>query len=372
MRMIIIRFIVLYFGVFLMRMQFCKVSALALLMIPTVGQAVELAGKKLELYGKVHLSVDSSDPDVSGEDSQVSVSNNSSRIGFKGEHAINQATTLLWKFEQGVDVAEGGGEFAKRNTYLGLKGDFGEVLMGHHDTPSKTLGSKWGMFSDTVGDRRAIFGAYTGYGNTLNDRGENAILYKNKFNDLEFQAMYSASNPSADVSGSLDNNDTDLTSVSLKYQNDNITVGAAVENWSQAPKAAAGIEVDNLRVAATYKMSDVKLGVIYESTDSDDNVYKRDAFGVNAAYKISKATDVRVQYMVADDYEGQSDSGATQLALGIFNKLDKVTQIYAVYTNTDNDANAQYQGIDGGHDDELETALGGSPSSLSVGMVYKF
>lgn len=79
-----------------------------------------------------------------------------------------------------------------------------------------------------------------------------------------------------------------------------------------------------------------------------------------------------MQYMVADDYKGQADSGATQLALGIFNKLDKVTQIYAVYTNTDNDANAEYQGIDGGHGDELTTGLGGSPSALSVGIVYKF
>ncbi|MCW8829128.1 MAG: hypothetical protein OQK94_08740 [Gammaproteobacteria bacterium] len=39
---------------------------------------------------------------------------------------------------------------------------------------------------------------------------------------------------------------------------------------------------------------------------------------------------------------------------------------------TDNDDNAEYQGIDGGHGDELETELGGTPSSLSVGAIYKF
>ena len=89
-------------------------------------------------------------------------------------------------------------------------------------------------------------------------------------------------------------------------------------------------------------------------------------------YKISKQTDVRAQYMVADDYKNVDDSGATQLAIGVFNKLDKVTQVYAVYTSTDNDDNAQYQGIDGGHGDELETGLGGNPSALSVGIVYKF
>ena len=346
-------------------------AAFAVFTVPVTGQAVELAGKKLELYGKVHLSLDSSDPDVSGEDTQTSVSNNSSRIGFKGEHQVSKATKLFWKFEQGVDVAEGGGEFAKRNTYLGIKGNWGEVLMGHHDTPSKLVGSRWGMFSDTVGDRRAIFGAYSGYGNKLNDRGENALLYRNHFGDLQLQAMYSASNPSTDVSGSLDDNDTDITSVSLTYKNDNLTVAAAVENWSLDPENSAE-EVDNLRVAASYKIDQLKLGAIFESTDSNDDVFNRDAYGLNVSYKLNKQTDLRAQYMVADDYKNVDDSGATQLAFGVFNKLDKVTQVYAVYTSTDNDDNAQYQGIDGGHGDELETVAGGDPSALSVGIVYKF
>jgi predicted porin len=354
-----------------MKKQYLAMAALAIFALPAAGQAVELVGKKLELYGKVHLSLDSSDPDVAAEDTQTSVSNNSSRIGFKGEHLINQQTKLFWKFEQGVDVAEGGGEFAKRNTYLGLKGNFGEVLIGHHDTPSKLVGSKWGMFSDTVGDRRAIFGAYSGYGNKLNDRGENAILYRNKFDALELQAMYSASNPSTEVSGGLDDNDTDVTSVSLKYKTQNLILTAAVENWASDPKNNL-VEVDNTRLAATYQAGLLKVGAIYESTDSDDDVFNRDAYGLNAAYKINKDTEVRAQYMVADDYKNVDDSGATQLAVGVFNKLDKVTQIYAVYTSTDNDSNAQYQGIDGGHGDELKTALGGNPSALSVGIVYKF
>ena len=346
-------------------------TALSVSTLPVTVQAVELAGKKLELYGKVHLSLDSSDPDVSGEDTQTSVSNNSSRIGFRGQHQINDALKLKWQYESSVDVAETGGSFATRNSYLGLQGGFGEVLIGHYDTPSKTLGSKWAMFSDTAGDRRVILGAYSGYGNKLNDRGENAILYRNKFGNVALNAMYSTSNPTTEVSGDLDDNDSDLTSVSLTYKNDNLTIGAAVENWSLDPENDA-VEVDNLRIAASYKMNAVKFGAIYESTDSDDDVFNRDAYGLNVSYKLNKQTDVRAQYMVADDYKNVDDSGATQLAIGVFNKLDKATQIYAVYTSTDNEDNAQYQGIDGGHGDELETGLGGNPSALSVGIVYKF
>lgn len=346
-------------------------GAFAMLVLPFSTQAVELAGKKLELYGKVHVSLDSSDPDAAGEDTQTSVSNNSSRIGFKGEHNINDSMKLTWQYEQDVKIDETGDGFANRNSFLALKGHFGEVLAGHYDTPSKTLGSKWAMFSDTAGDRRAILGAYSGYGNKLNDRGENAIMYRNSFGNIALAAMYSTSNPTTEVSGSLDDNDSDVTSVSLTYKGDNLTVAAAVENWSLDP-ANGLVEVDNMRIAASYKMNQMKFGAIYESTDSDDDVFNRDAYGLNLSYNLNEKTDIRAQYMVADDYKNVDDSGATQLAVGIFNNLDKVTQIYAVYTSTSNDDNAQYQGIDGGHGDELKTELGGNPSALSVGIVYKF
>lgn len=352
-----------------------KISLIALgvslATLPLAAQSIELVGKQLELYGKAHLSLDYSDPDVTGEDSQFSVSNNSSRIGFKGEHDVSDALTLLWQYEQGVVLDSGGGEFAKRNSFLGMRGGFGELRAGHHDTPSKSTGSSWGLFSDTNGDRRAILGAYSGYGNVLNDRADNALLYLNRFSGLELQVMYSASNPSEDVSGGLDDNDSDLGSVSLSYNAGPLTLLGAVETWSLDPENSAE-EVDNIRLGAVYTMERLRFGAIFESTDSDNTVYDRDALGVNAAFGVSDATDIRAQYLVADDNDFESDSGASQLALGLFTQLDSATQLYAVFSMTDNDDNATYQGSDGGHGDELATEAGGSPMSISVGAVYKF
>jgi len=339
--------------------------------LPGIGQAVELIGKNLELYGKAHVSLDYSDPDAAGEDSQLSLSNNSTRIGFKGQHAINQETTLLWQYEQGVDIAEAGGEFASRNSFLGIKGRFGQVLAGHYDTPSKSLGSRWGMFSDTIGDRRAILGAYSGYGNVLNDRADNAILYSNRLNELEIDVMYSTDPSSDDVSGGLDNNDRDLLSVSLIYSADQVAFGGSMERWSADPVNFAQ-EVDNLRLMAVYKMERMQIGAIFELTDSNDPIYDREAIGFNGKLLLNESMDVRVQYLLADDNGGPGSTAAQQLALGIFNQMDKATQVYAAFTMTDNDSNAEYQGIDGGHGDELTTDPGGSPMAISVGAVYKF
>lgn len=341
------------------------------LTLPINSSALELVGKNLELYGTAHISIDYSDPDVASEKKQTSISNNSTNIGLRGQHGINETTTLKWQYEQEVDIVEGGGEFATRNSFLGIKGSLGEIRAGHHDTPSKKLGSRWGMFSDTVGDRRAILGAYSGYGNRLNDRGENALLYLNQFNAVELQIMYSASNPSTDASGGLDDNDFSLSAISLTYLSKKLTVGASAEEWSLDPVNSAE-RICNVRLAASYQIDRLRLGAIFETTDSDDNIFDRDAVGFNAAYQITDATDARIQGLIANDYDNQTNSGAMQLALGLFHKLDKATQVYAAFSVTDNESSAEYQGIDGGHGDEMQTSLGGSPSSISIGGKYKF
>jgi hypothetical protein len=52
--------------------------------------------------------------------------------------------------------------------------------------------------------------------------------------------------------------------------------------------------------------------------------------------------------------------------------LAKGLTTYVIYSQTDNDANATYQGVDGGHGDELATLPGGTPKAFSVGLKYAF
>ncbi len=338
--------------------------------IPVAANAIEVADKKLEVYGKLHMSVDSSNPDVAAESTQTSISSNSSRLGFKGEVEFENGMKGIYKLEQEVNFDEANGSFATRNSYAGLKGGFGTVLIGHHDTPVKSVGGKWDLFGDTIADRRAVLGAASGKGNKLNDRGENAIMYSNKFGSIKLEAMYSASNPTASVSGSLDDNNADMTSVAIFYSEGALFVAGGIESWSDL----GGEKVDNTRVTAVYKLDGAKVGLISEITDSNTtgSVWKRNVIGLNGSMKLSGQTDVRFQYLSAGDYDGTSDSGATMTAIGAFSKLDKMAKIYVVYTSTSNGANAKFQGVDGGHGDELKTANGGSPSALSLGYVLKF
>lgn len=345
-------------------------AGIALLLPVLSAEAFEIVGKKLEIYGKVHLSIDSSDRDVVGVSNDgTSISNNSSRIGFKGELPRGNVK-LIYKYEQGVNLDNGDGQLATRNSYGGVKGRFGQVIAGHHDTPFKTLGSRWGAFSDTVGDRRMILGASYSDGNQLNERAKNALMYSFKNDSLLFQTMHAIDGE--DDSGNsdvVDNNDVTMTGLGLHYKAGALWCAVASETWEGHSKAG---NVDALRAAVSYKFGSTRLGVLYETIDSDTNTqWKRDAYGVNAIITVGQG-DIRAQYVVADSADSTKDTGGSNISLGYFHKLDSDSKVYLAYSSTDNDQNASFQGVDGGHGDEVKTEAGGSPSSVSVGLEFKF
>jgi len=194
------------------------------------------------------------------------------------------------------------------------------------------------------------------------------LMYQFKNKAVKVQAMY-AVEPEAG-SGSVDNNDQTMSGVGLWWKNGNLKLSAGYEDWKQHSKMADG---SAYRVAGLFKLGTHQLGAIYENIDSDNvNQWKRSAYGVNWKWKFAGRTDFRAQYLVVDSAESLTNTGASRIALGLFHKLDKKAQAYLAYGATDNETNAKFQGVDGGHGDEVKTATGGKPSSISAGLIYKF
>jgi len=341
----------------------------AILAIPMTASAVQVAGKTLEIYGKLHVSVDATDNDraAPNDESDFTLSTNSSRLGFKGKHKIgNSDLTVVYKLEQQIDIGlSGGTAFNTRNTFVGLKGSFGQVIAGYHDTPFKTVASKWGVFGDTVGERRALLGAKSTGGNTMNQRARNMLMWSNKFGNMKAMVMYSGN------TGTRTGNDYDtMKSVGLLYKGKGTPFyfGAAYEDWD----SLKGSATDGYRIMGGYKASFGKIGLIYEDISSNDTTLDRSAFGINGVVKLGSGLDLRGQILIADDSAAGANTGATMTTLGLYKKLDKKTKLYAVYTQMDNDSNAAYQGVDGGHGVEVKTDSGATPTAFSLGMIYKF
>jgi len=299
----------------------------------------------------------------------MSVSSNSSRIGFKGRLPLENGMKVIWQAEQEVRWDDGSeGNFADRNSYLGLASGAHSLRAGVYDTPFKTVASKWGLFGDSVGERRAMLGAGYSDGNQLNQRPNNTVMYQFQNDALKIQAMY-AVDPE-NQSGAVDDNDTTMSGAGLWWKHNKLKLSAAYEDWKKHSKMDDG---SALRVAAVYGLGEHQLGAIYEDISSDTvDQWKRNAYGVNWKWKFTGHTDLRAQYIVVDDAENSIDTGATKIGLGVFHKLDKKVEVYAAYGATDNDAGAKFQAVDGGHGDEVKTTFGGNPDSASLGIVYKF
>lgn len=354
-----------------MNLHLKKLLLVSAVLTPVAANAMEVSGKDLVIYGKIHVSVDFSDrndPAVSNDG--MSISSNSSRLGFKGQTKTKNGKTIIWQLEQEVAVDDSNkGNFTNRNSFIGLAEGHHSFIVGVHDTPFKTVASNWGLFGDSVAERRSILGAGYSSGNKLNVRATNMTMYQFKNKALKVQLMF-AVDPEGTATGAVDDNDSKVTSLGAWYKTGGLKLSAAYEDWKQHATIANGAA---LRIAAVYKVNAHQLGLIFENIDSDTvNQFQRSAMGANWKWEFADDTDMRVQYLVADSADGTSNTGGNKLGLGIYQKLDKQAKVYLAFASTSNDSGAKFQAADGGHGDEVKTVFGGSPSSLSLGIEYKF
>ncbi|WPL14547.1 porin [Thiorhodovibrio litoralis] len=155
------------------------------------------------IYGKLHVSIDYADvtnayqtpvfaPDgrkvvdgvdfngwgVNGQGSYMPGQSRAQRVGVKGSEDIGNGLKAIYQFEMGFamgasdDNIPGGNNnsFSVRNSFVGLAGSFGSVLVGRHDTPLKISTGKLDMFADTMADYNGTVG-FNGL------RVDNAIAY---------------------------------------------------------------------------------------------------------------------------------------------------------------------------------------------------
>ncbi len=272
----------------------------------------------VDVYGRADVSVQSSD---AGEGSFTEVKSNASRIGLKGTHKLNDDLEVVYKAEFQVDLdgdSAKGDSITDRSQYVGLKGGFGEVLLGKNDTMLKQSQGKVDLFSDLNGDIKNLW------------KGENrmadTISYKSpKFSDISVGVTYIAED-------AIDAEDA--ISVAVFYGDKNLKkskIYAAVAMDSEVKG------YDTTRATVQGKVAGVTLGAIYHTQEkSVDGSAEMDGFLVSAKYKIDKVT-LKGQYQTADYDGGDSKSGVT---IGADYPLAKSTKLYAFYTSFDMDTGA--------------------------------
>ena len=110
------------------------------------------------LYGQIKAGVEVSqsktkvDGDETKSSTETNIADFGSRIGFKGHEHLGNNLNAIWQVENSVNVA-GGGDWAGRESFIGLEGNFGKIRAGKLETQLKSMDSldPWEYSNDALG-----------------------------------------------------------------------------------------------------------------------------------------------------------------------------------------------------------------------------
>lgn len=314
-----------------------KLLALAV----TAALAAPLAAQAAPtVYGQLNMSVDLVDWDDGTNDGQdFEVNSNSSRLGVKGEEALTNGYSAVYKIEFGVqgDVASG---VSGRDRYLGLKGNWGTVKLGAYDSPLKTSQGMVDQFNDMT---------YTDMGNfvTGENRLNNVIGYESpKIADVlnVNVAVQSGEDTGNDAPFASDD---DGISVSVVFDSNGLYLAAAMDNdivdglidstledLFGGPLPGEPFARDAIRLTAGYTMDALQLGAMIQTSEfaNENNTgfaMDEESVLLSAAYTTGKNV-LKGQYVMSNyDFGGGAEIDAAALIVGMDHNFSQMTKVFA-------------------------------------------
>nr|MBP7445913.1 porin [Zoogloea sp.] len=288
------------------------------------------------------------------------VSTNSSLLGFKGAEALGNGLTAVFQFETAVGFDNAGALGANRDSYVGLAGGFGTVVLGNLTGPTRALGAAVDVNAGAtgIGANAALLGklgnnligttdANGSYGggstcgrsstctSIFDTRWKNAIAYVSpSFAGLNATVAYVANENKA-LNGLAAANTTGYD-VGLKYANG--PAMAAVTYNAVSVGNAADLKVSDLRVGGSFNMGAASLRAIFDLARADNfggNKVTQAVYGLGATFNVTPASKLLGQVYVARDLKvnGSSadDTGAKLFEVGVEHSLSKRTMLKATY-----------------------------------------
>lgn len=184
------------------------------------------------LYGKLHATVGQvkTTSALTGlTTTSTGVESHNSRIGIKGSTALDNGMEATYGVEYGLNIdGDNGGNsgattgtdgstasqsLSARNTFVGVKGGFGEVRVGRHDTPAKLATAGQDVFADNQADLSNII-------NADGHRVNNVVAYINKFGPVGFAYAHSTGTGLDAIAGTATgDNGADADTLMVNYGN---------------------------------------------------------------------------------------------------------------------------------------------------------
>jgi len=391
--------------------------------------AANIGGANVTLYGFADLSADVGND---GKQGVKQVSSNLSYVGVRasknlgatGMKAIVQVETLANISGTPTET----GALASRNSFVGLAGGFGKLMLGKTDTPYKRATGMMDPFSSSVGDYNSIMGNTGGDLRAEFDaRVPHSIFYDSpKFHGFSVNALFSPGQKFDNLAGSdkyafaqgekicagatpgssgstLDAGSTlcndgafkNAYSLAFNYKSGPLLGTVDYERHQSVDRTGdtGGITSDEsaAKIGVSYNFGSNRLSGIYEKFSRDGSIVPsvneraRNGYYVSDVQQLGNGMDLMGAWAHAAQTPGGPDFGAVDdkanmYALGLKYHYDKQLALYVVGAMLKQDTGAHYTIGAGGHgtaiasprSDAGDTIPGETIKALSVGMQYAF
>ncbi len=292
------------------------------------------------LYGQLQGEIADYDRDASASDFTAIDDNARGRLGVKGDEDLGEGLKAIYMFEWGVGTDTGDVDTRDRESFVGLKGGFGQVTLGANKSAYKYYGGvSYDPLNATTLEARGNggqFGAIGSAGSQFGANGflQNSISYKNNFGPAEFMFTYQF----AEVGSGTPGADDDNYAAGLKFKigtNAEIVVATAV-NDGRSNAANPAADSSNTKIGGQVKFGELTISAQVEDHSDDAALSDADAFLLGAQFGIGKGS------IVATIGEVDSDTNSADvdyMALAYVYKFTANTRIWGGYRTTDGDTN---------------------------------
>jgi predicted porin len=389
----------------------------------------QIGGANVTLYGFVDLSADVGND---GKQGVKQVSSNLSYVGVRGSKDLGSTgMKAIFQVETLANISgtpTETGALASRNSFVGLEGGFGKLMLGKTDTPYKRATAMMDPFASSVGDYNTIMGNTGGDLRAEFDaRLPHAIFYDSpklhgfsvnalfspgqKFDNLANSDKYAfaqgekiCAGATPGSSGSLPDPGSTLCndgafknaySIALNYESGPLLGTVSYERHQSVDRTSdnGGNTADEsaAKVGVSYNFGSNRLSGIYEKfyrnggIDPTVNERARTGYYLSDVQELGHGMDLMGAWAHASTTPGGPDFGtvndkANMYALGLKYHYDKQLALYLVGAVLKQGAGAHYALGTGGHgtaiasprNDAGDNIPGQTIKALSAGMQYVF
>lgn len=341
------------------------------------------------LYGSLRGFVDYVHTNQADNKNALKLNAGSSRIGFKGSDNLGNGTAVIWQVESAIGQNSGEGNWASRNSFVGLEGGFGTVRVGNYDSAYSLMditGPQAELF-DSYGDSVDYKQSYGFYGRA-NARMKNSLSYETpNLNGFTGRISYGSDNKANQ------GNNAWILSGSVTYTIGGFSVAGAYQQFknhvdlvddASAEKKVGG-KLKTGKVAANYKFDNgLNIGAGWERIKvSGPNAAgasaseRQDSWVLAANYPVGSWT-LQAAYGQAGKVK-ENNGGvvnrikgekAKMLLLGTQYSLSKRSTLYGYVAHVKNNADAQFSV--GNYDSLGLSAQAGNATTGNKGYTVSF